>query len=300
MKPNLFITGASGFIGRSLLDHLEPDRYGEVHLLTRRPLLLPKRLAGIARSLQGELGTPGAYREALGENTIVLHLAAATGNAPPAQHRSVNVDGTQALLTACTDAGCRRFVHVSTIAVKFDDISGYPYALTKREAETLVQDAGIEYTIVRPTIVLGPGSSIWRRLRSLACGFRLLVPGTGGVQVQPVWVDDVAVALLHLAEQLEAAGATVDLGGPETLTMQDFLRRARRSSGKRGGSVVHLPLDFLLATLRTVERRLPVRLPVGSGQFSAFLYDGVADGGLVAWPAEHEPIGVDAMLDMLS
>ena len=286
-------------MGRHVLDHIAPEDFAAVHLLVRRPIDLPARLASGARTLRGDLAAPDTYREALGERTVVLHLAAAVGGATPAQHREANVEGTRALLGASEAAGVRRFLHVSTIAVTFDDISGYPYALSKREAEGLVRESRLEHVIARPTIVLGPGSPIWDRFRTLAAGAALVVLGPGHSRIQPVWVGDLAVALLHLAREPSVAGHTVELGGPEALTVEEFLRRAREAMGKRSGPTVRIPLGPVLVPLRLVERILPIRLPVSSGQFSSFVHDGVAESGEAAWPADHERMDVAGMLENL-
>lgn len=194
----------------------------------------------------------------------------------------------------------RRFLHVSTIAVTFSDLSGYPYALTKREAEDVVSAARIEHVVARPTIVLGPGSPIWDRLASLATGPALFVLGSGKAHIQPVWVDDLAIALLHLAREPGSAGRTVELGGPDRLTMEEFLRRVRQAAGKGGGPTVRIPLGPVLGPLRLAERALPIRLPVSSGQFSSFVHDGVATDDESAWPAGYERTGVDEMIARLS
>jgi len=287
-------------VGRHVLDHIEPQAFGEIHLLARGPLDLPDALAGRAETVQGDLSDSAMYREALGERTIVIHLAAAVGNATPDQHQETNVEGTRALLEASQDAGIRRFLHVSTIAVTFRDISDYPYALSKRAAEALVRASPLDHVIARPTIVLGPGSPIWDRFRSLAAGPVLLVLGSGRARIQPVWVDDLAVALLHLAVEPAASGRTLELGGPEVLTMKEFLQRARRATGKSDGPTLRIPLAPVLGPLRVVEKSTPIRLPVSAGQFSSFVHDGVAEGDETAWPAGYERTDIAGMLEQLS
>ena len=88
----------------------------------------------------------------------MVHLAAVTGRAAPADYRRVNVDGTRALLRACTAAKVRRFVHMSTIAAAYAEQRYYPYAKSKSEAEALVRDSGMDFSIIRPTLVLGARS----------------------------------------------------------------------------------------------------------------------------------------------
>lgn len=287
-------------MGRHVLEHIEPQAFGEIYLLARRPLDIPDKLAGQVHTLQGDLSDPATYREALGERTIVIHLAATVGNATADQHQQTNVEGTRALLAASEDAGVRRFLHVSTIAVTFADISDYPYAISKRAAEELVRESRLDHVIARPTIVLGPESPIWDRFRSLAGGPLLLVLGSGRVRIQPVWVEDLAVALLRLAVEPGARGRTFELGGPEALTLEEFLQRARQATGKGGGPTLRIPLAPVLGPLRLVEKATPIRLPVSAGQFSSFVHDGLAQSDEMAWPADYERTDVTGMLERLS
>jgi len=288
----LFVTGASGFVGRHVLAAADRVRYRRVVALSRRP---PPAGAAAAEWVTAALADAARYGSALGPDTDVIHLAAATGAATAAQHAAVNVDGTAALLAACAQQGCRRFAFVSTIAAGWPDDPHYPYAQTKRAAETLVKGSGLPWTIARATIVLGAGSPIWRRLRGLATAPVGLLIGDGRVRVQPVLALDLARMLLELPERDELAGATVELGGPEALTMEELLRRVRTKL-KRGGGFVKLPYGALRAALIAGQTVLRGRSPVAPGQLSSFARDGVAGPSpfLESWRARLAD--VDAMI----
>ncbi len=271
----LFVTGASGFVGRHVLAAADRVRYGRVVALSRRPP--PPADAAGAEWVTAALADAARYRSVLGPGTDVLHLAAATGAATAAQHAAANVDGTTALLAACADKGCRRFVFVSSIAAGWPDDPHYPYAQTKRAAETLVKRSELRWTIARATIVLGAGSPIWKRLRSLATAPVGVLIGDGRVKIQPVLAPDLARMLLEVPERDELAGATVELGGPEVVTMEELLRRVRtRLKGGRGGGFVKLPYGALRAALIAGQTVLRGRSPVAPGQLSSFARDGVA------------------------
>lgn len=295
----LFVTGASGFVGRHVLAAADRIRYGRVAALSRTPRLGSDGHDATVEWIAADLSQPARYRQVLGVACDVLHLAAATGAATAAQHAAVNVDGTAALLAACTDAGCRRFVFVSSVAAGWPDDPHYPYAQTKRAAETLVKGSGLRWTIARPTIVLGPGSPIWQRLRGLATAPVGLLIGSGQVKVQPVLALDLARMLLDLPEHDEVAGATAELGGPEVLTMEALLRAIRtrlRGAAGGGGGFVKLPYGVLRAALIAGQTVLRGRSPVAPGQLSSFARDGVAGPGafLDSWRARLAD--VDAMI----
>ena len=161
---DLFVTGISGLVGRAVAAELEARRLGATVLLRGST----SDLSGGFRVIAGDLETPQTFAPALKGVRAVLHIAALTGAASEEDFRRVNVEGTRTLLAACAEEGIRRFVFVSSIAAGFDDLDRYPYGASKRDAEALVRDSGLDFVIVRPTVVLGPGSPILQRFAPLA------------------------------------------------------------------------------------------------------------------------------------
>src|SRR5262249_38698926 len=143
MPLKLFLTGSTGFLGRHVRRHLQQveDRFS---------------IAELPRSAGADLLAPRSYERELAGADTVIHLAAATGKAPIAEHLRANDEGTRVLLEQCRRSGVRHFVFVSTIATKSPDIRHYPYARAKLAAEAAVVSSGLDYTIVRPTIIVGP------------------------------------------------------------------------------------------------------------------------------------------------
>lgn len=295
------MTGAGGFLGRHLLDRLDPDAFSDIRLLSRSEQPLPSRLerSGRVRRIRGDLRRPERYAAALDPDTVVIHLAARTGSARPDAYDRDNVDGTLSLLEAAETRDVAGVVHVSTIAVHFPEAAHYPYAESKRAAEALVRDFPCPWTIVRPTIVLARDAPNWTRLAGLARGPVALIPGSGTPRIQPIHADDVADVLLDVAASGPLDGRAHDLGGPEALTIEDFLRRAHQRFRGRRGPAVRTPFRLGVPFLRAAERLSPLPLPVTEGQLSGFLYDSmVVEDGLFERYRERLR-GVEEILDDL-
>ncbi|MDH5515619.1 MAG: NAD(P)H-binding protein, partial [Gammaproteobacteria bacterium] len=160
---DLFLTGASGFLGSRLLAQLDPAKFSSITLLCRSEPVLPQPLreAANVRVVRAALDEVDAYAGFLGAGSIVVHLAAVTGKADRAAYYTVNTQATGKLIEACTQAGVAGFLFVSSIAVSFKDRQGYHYADSKAQAEQLLMNSALPWCILRPTIILGEGSPIW-------------------------------------------------------------------------------------------------------------------------------------------
>jgi NADH dehydrogenase len=272
----VFVTGATGFIGSVVLERLVATGIAEVTCLLRRPdATLPKAAERCTR-VYGDIEDVAAYSAALGRSHAVVHLAAATGAASEAELHRVNVQGTRLLLDACKSAGVRRFIFMSSIAAAGRDLADYPYARSKLEGERAVRESGLDYTLLRPTIVLGERAPNWRRLRTLACLPLIPVFGGGTARVQPVDVVDVARAVELILTDNPAAERVVEIGGPEILTFADFLRRIRSACRRRSAALLPVPIGPVRALLRMAQRLFGPAFPVGPGQLAPFVNDGVA------------------------
>ncbi len=292
----LFISGASGFVGRALLRSL-PQAHHDIRCLTRHPDELTRAVPPRAgwQYVAGSLEDPRPWETALSGCDTVLHLAAATGKEPRNRYYSVNLEGTRLLLEAARRAGVERFLYVSSIAAGFPDRRHYHYAQSKLQAEVAVKASPLDYLILRPTMVLGPGSPVLEGLIKLAGGPAAVVFGAGRVRVQPIHVEDLSRMLVALLERRPFGRLTLEAGGPELLPLTDLLRRIRQSVRGRSGPLVHLPLGLIRALLALVEPALFSVLPLTAGQLALFANDGVAeDAGLPGLAAPR--LGIDAML----
>lgn len=269
---NLVVTGATGFVGARLVPRLVAAGHRVVAVSRRAGAASDGAIAATA-DVRDVDALAAVFRGA----DAVLHLAATTGKASPAEHAAVNLDGTRAVVDACRRAAVPRLLFVSSIAAGFADLRDYPYGRAKRDAESVVQASGLRTTIVRPTAIFGPGSAVQRGLAALALAPFVPVVGSGSTPLQPVHVDDVARALADLVDADRFAGESIDLGGPEPIAVAALLVRVRQAAGRGSGPVVHLPPWLVLTPLRLAETLgLGGVLPVSAGQFSSFLHSGAA------------------------
>ena len=193
-----------------------------------------------AERTPGDLADPAALAALTRGADVIVHLVGIIVEAGAATFEAVHVEGTRRLLTAAREAGVRRFVHMSAVGAR-DEPGATRYHRTKWRAEELVRSSGLSHAIFRPSIISGPEN---RPIRTLARLHRWspLVPvfGDGSFAMQPVWIGDVALAFALAAERPALSGV-FELGGPATLTYEEFVRAIGRAAG-HPRPLVHVPL----------------------------------------------------------
>jgi len=222
----LAITGGTGFVGSHLLDQALAAGH-EVNALTRRDQPERDRLTWIS----GDLHDRAALERMVSDADAVIHVAGVISGRNAAIFEKGNVEGTLAMLAAATAGGVRRFVHVSSLAAREPKLS--LYGASKERAEELVHGSGLDWAIVRPPAVYGPGDKDTLELFRMAKLGVMLMPPKGRVSV--IHVDDLARLLLALAAPDAPSNTLIepDDGKPDGWTHREFARALGRAVGTR-------------------------------------------------------------------
>jgi nucleoside-diphosphate-sugar epimerase len=298
-RAGIFITGGSGFLGRSLVPVVTADRSRTVFVLSRDQSRALEKLppAPNLQVLEADLADTDRYASALAECRTVLHLAAATGKAGAADHYRVNAAGTKALVAACEKAAVQNFLFVSSIAVKFPEKKYYHYALAKELGEQAVRNGCRRCTILRPTLITGKGSPALAGLARLACLPRPLVFGSGKTMVQPIFAADLARAIGEILSADRFNGETLEMGGRESLGIEDLMMRIRKLRKGGKAAAVHWPLAPTISLLGVLEKFLSPILPLSAGQLYSFLSDGLAAPNDLFTRLSPSFLDIDQMLE---
>jgi NADH dehydrogenase len=243
--------------------------------------------------VRGDIADPDACRRAVAGCSTVLHLAAAADVSDAAVNRRVNVGGLENLLAAARTAGVRHFVFVSSTCA--GRARRDAYGETKRLGEGLVQQGGVPFTIVRPTMIYGAGSKEWDTFVGVI-RHSPLVPifGTGRRVVQPVWVGDAVAALVALAGG-EPRGRVFDLAGPAPVSFDALVHAVARALGVRR-RIVHVPVAPVLLLARALGR-LATHVPLTVDQVLAFTQDTQVDPGPLMREIAHTPVPIEVGLE---
>lgn len=188
----LAITGGTGFVGRHVIS-LALARKHEVRALARTP---QPPLPGV-EWVEGAID-PARNLDRLVEGAeAVIHIAGAINAPDRAAFAACNIDGTAAVLHAAEGAGVTRFIHVSSLAAREPALSDYGWS--KAEAERKVEASKLDWTIIRPPAVYGPGDREMLELFRMAARGFLVLPPEGRVSL--IEVGDLGRLLLACARQ---------------------------------------------------------------------------------------------------
>lgn len=195
MPATLAITGGTGFVGRTLIGEALAAGH-QVRALARAPQEARDGVEWVA----GALDRPESLAALCRGSDAVVHVAGAVNAGDKAGFEAANVAGTLAMIEAARDAGVRRFVHVSSLSAREPELSIYGWS--KAKGERLIQASGLDWTIVRPPWVYGPGDSDTLDLFRMARRGFVLLPPEGRVSI--IEAGDLSRLLLALVPAGEA------------------------------------------------------------------------------------------------
>jgi NADH dehydrogenase len=250
----ILVLGGTGFVGRAVCARLVNRSGG-----TDGRIVVPTRRAqhgNRVRSLPTVDPVPANVHDdaqlarlVAGSDAVINLVAILHGSAADFQH--VHVTLPRRLAQACKTAGVRRLVHVSALGVG----PGAPsnYLRSKTEGEAVLKAAGLDLTMLRPSVIFGEEDrflNVFATLQSVAP----VMPLAGSqARFQPVWVDDVAEAIVHSLDRPETIGQTYESVGPTVYTLSELVAFAGRWSGQ---ARMQFPLPDFIGRLQAMAMEM--------------------------------------------
>lgn len=249
---NVLVTGATGFVGGRLAEHLI-ERGDVVTALVRSPTRATALASRSVRLVSGDLAATEAIADAVRGQDVVYHVAGLLGAATEAELMHANREGTLSVARACAATSpAPRLVVVSSMAAggparhgvpKVDDSDDRPvtmYGRSKLAAEKVLPTVTVPWTVLRPPVVYGPGDrhgmlTLFKAVRwGIAPTF-----GDGSMEVSLIHVDDLAEAIILAGGAHDVLGGVFYVTHPEITTAADLMRTIARQMKR---SVLPLPI----------------------------------------------------------
>jgi len=243
------VTGATGFIGRHLVNRLLTADH-EVVALVHTNSGEGTAGKGVTRAA-GSVEDVPSLEAAFGGVTTVYHLVGLIAESGTATFEQTVVRGTENVVAASQAMGVSRIVYLSAMGAAADAPS--QYHRTKHRAEQAILSSGLEYVILRSSVVYGPGDRFMSQLANLITRLPVTpVIGNGKYRLQPIFIEDLTEIMYRALTTDEAVGRVVDVGGPEELEYLEILDILKSVLGRKRLNFF-VPMAFMGLMARIME-----------------------------------------------
>ncbi len=271
------IFGGSEFIGRYVVQRLAHKGY-VVRVAVRNPasagFLKVMGAVGQIVPLYASVANEATVARAVEGADLVVNLVGILAERRSGDFQSIHAEAAGRVARLAAAAGVFRLVHVSAIGA--DPASPGRYGTSKAGGEQAVRQHFPGATILRPSVLFGPEDQFFNRFASMAMLSPILPVFSGATRFQPVYVGDVADAVIAALARAEAAGAIYELGGPRVMSFREVLRFVLEQTGRRRPMI---PVPHVLARLMaSVMEWLPGK-PLTRDQLRMLARDNVVTAG---------------------
>ena len=260
------VVGATGFVGSHVVPHLAEA--GHRVLAISRDGTRRDGWGDRVEARRADVDTGVGLEGALDGADAVVHLVAIPRETGGRRFEETNVRGTGRVVIAAEHAGVRRIVHLSAMGVIDDPRLAYLYS--KWRGEQLVRGSSLEWVILRPSLLFGPGDGFFSLVKTTLKWWSpgiVAIPGKGDARFQPLAADDLAIAVEKSLVEPERAGQVYEIGGPEHLSYREIVDEVMTVTGMRRLKV-GMPIPLISALTVATDRVLPV-FPVSHDQISS-------------------------------
>lgn len=283
MSKLAVVFGGSGFLGTQVVRALCREGW-RVRVACRRPHQSPELRVegrvGQVQLAQVNVRAPLSLARAMQDADAVINLVGILFENGRQKFDSVHAQGAGNLAQAAAEAGVGDFVHVSAIGA--DAESASRYARSKAEGERRVKDAFPSAVILRPSVIFGEGDGLYERFAGMALLTPVLPLPGANMKVQPVYVGDVAQAVMGALGNEAARGQTYELAGPESFTMRQVMQQVLQFTDRKR-LVLPMPgfVAMAMGFVGDILGALPLVEPfLTRDQVRLMQHDNVASGDL--------------------
>jgi uncharacterized protein YbjT (DUF2867 family) len=251
----LLLTGATGFLGKHLLEKLLAAGYQVVCAVRKPPLIdvQDPRLQYVEADYTRDFDE-SVWKMKLQGIDGVINAVGIIRETPSQSFDAIHVKTPRALFAACANAGVKLVIQISALGA--DAAAQSRYHLSKKEADDFLSSLNLQSVIVQPSLIYGDDGTSAKLFTMLASLPIIPLPGTGGQMIQPVHVDDVTAVIIALLDRKFASGTRLPVVGSQPLSYRNFLQVIRTSMGLK--PPIFLPTPQMLMRIgASASRFLP-------------------------------------------
>ena len=269
----VFIAGGTGFVGSQLVESLQEHGHAVRLLVHKRSA----RVTHTIEQIEGDVTRLESFECAADGCDAVINLVGIIREFPSRgiTFERLHVQATAHLLAAAAKAGIRRYLQMSALGTRMNAVSRYH--VTKYQAEQLVRSSGLDVTILRPSLIYGPGDAFINMLaRQIRMTPIMPVIGSGTYRLQPIHVSDVARCFSMALEMPETIGQHYELCGNDRLTYREVLDVIAAAMGRTILFKPGIPLGLMKSVIPILQH-MP-QFPITMDQLQMLIEENICDG----------------------
>lgn len=249
----ILITGATGFIGRTLTQYLVQRGHEVVACVHTQGRVnsLPKGVAQVTADFTQD-HSPVVWLPRLRDIDAVINTVGIIREQGRQTFDALHVKAPMALFSACVEAGVRRIIQFSALGADADAQSSYHRS--KKQADDFLKTLPLDWVIMQPSLVYGIGGASARLFNTLASTPVIFLPGKGEQCVQPVYLDDLVECIANLLQADAPRRVTLHAVGPQAMSFAEWLAALRKGMGLPATAMVPVPLPVMKAMTAATEK----------------------------------------------
>ncbi|MBL4802982.1 MAG: complex I NDUFA9 subunit family protein [Emcibacter sp.] len=224
------IFGGAGFVGTTLVEHLAKTGV-RVRVAVRRPNsamhVKPLGEVGQIQVVQANVRDEGSVRAAIQGADAVINLTGILLESGVQKFKAVHTQGAETIARVSAELGVKKLINMSALGANENSPSFY--AQSKALGEKAVKQAFPDATIIRPSVIFGPGDALFNRFAQVA-SLPLIPVFSGDTKFQPIYVGDVVEVIVKALKDANMAGQTYELGGADTYSLRDMMKLAAKEA----------------------------------------------------------------------
>ena len=275
----VLVLGGSGFVGRHVCEKLNQQQIHVTVLTRRRESARHLQMLPLVDVIEvATLDRDALATQLAGHDAVVNLIAILHGS--DAAFEQVHVGLPTSLVSACQAIGLKRIVHISALGAAADSPS--MYQRSKARGETVLRASGLDVSMLRPSVIFGAEDRFLNTFARLQQLFPVIPLASSQARFQPVWVEDVASAVVRCLQDPRTIGHTFEACGPDVFTLKQLVELAGQYAGVndgRGRPVFGLPAPLARLQARLMELA-PGEPVMSRDNLDAMKIDNVASGTL--------------------
>lgn len=293
MAQLVTIFGGSGFVGRHLVRALA-QRGWRVRVAVRRPDLAghlqPLGIVGQVQAVQANVRNRASVAAAIAGADAVVNLVGVLSESGRNTFGAVQAAGAKTIAEAVAAAGITRFVHLSSLAADATAVSDY--AASKAIGEKAVLSTVTDAVVLRASVIFGQDDKFFNKFAAIA-RMSPVIPliGGGATRFQPVFVGDVAEAIVAALDGKAKPGTIYELGGPEVASFKSLMEYVLKETGR---TRVPASIPFWIARIQASFLQILPKAPLTVDQVNLLQYDSVVSQAAEAEGRTLDGLGIEA------